>query len=148
MQLRAIPADQPLHIMAGREAIGAQLLRETEQVGEFRPHVAADAGNRRAAARILADEIREYVVSEPVHEIEHVVRHSELLAHAARIARAVEGAAGPVGHIGAVIVQLHRHADDVAAALDEHRSGHRRVDAARHRDEDALALLRAVSGWE
>jgi len=37
----------------------------------------------------------------------------------------------------AVIVELHRHADDVVAFGREQRRRDRRIDAARHRDNDA-----------
>ena len=39
----------------------------------------------------------------------------------------------------ALIVELHRHADDVVALFGEQRRGDRRIDAARHRHDDPLA---------
>ena len=41
-------AHQALHIVAGRQAIGSKLTRHGEQIGEFRAHIAANAGDRRA----------------------------------------------------------------------------------------------------
>ena len=40
--------------------------------------------------------------------------------------------------------EVQRHADHLEALLDEQRGGDRRVDAARHRDDDALAPPRAA----
>ena len=60
------------------------------------------------------------------------------MGHAAGVVQVVEAAAGPE-RLGAValVVQLHRQADDVVAGLDEQAGGDRRIDAARHGDDDA-----------
>ena len=49
----------------------------------------------------------------------------------------------------AVVVELHRHADDVVALGGEHGRGDGRIDAARHRHDDAglrrrLAQAKAI----
>ena len=89
------------------------------QVAELRERVAAHARNRRASARILADEIVDHVVTESCLEIDDVVRNAELLADAARVVDGIERAARAIGNVVAVTEQLHRCTDDVVALLDE-----------------------------
>ena len=108
------------------------------EVAELRERVAAHARDRRAAARVLVDEILHDVVPERALEVEDVVRDAELLADAARVVHAVERAAGTVGHVIAVAEQLHRCADDVVALAHEQRRGDGRVHAATHGDQHSL----------
>ena len=39
---------------------------------------------------------------------------------------------------GAMVVKLQRDADDLETPLDQQSRGYRRIDAARHRDNDAV----------
>ena len=91
-----------------------------QQVAKLRERVAAHAGYRRAAARVLLHEIIEHVVAKTVNEIGHIVRDAEFLAHPPRVAGAVQRAAGAVGNVLAVFVQLHRHAHHVTAGFHQH----------------------------
>ena len=131
-------------VVARRDPLRVDRVGLHEQIAELRERVAAHARNRRAAARVLVHEVVDDVAAERALEIEHVVRHAELLADAPRVVDRVERAARAVGQIVAVAEELHRRADDVVALLDEHRRGDRRIDAARHRDEHALARSLAV----
>ena len=73
-------------IMAGRQAIRAEIAREREQVGELRPHVALDAGDRRAPGEIFVGETVDHLLAEARLVIEHVMRDAEPVAHRARVA--------------------------------------------------------------
>ena len=59
--------------------------------------------------------------------------------HAPRVVQIVERAAAAEADVCplALVVELHRQTDDVVALLGEQRRGDRRVDAARHGDDDA-----------
>ena len=73
VQLRAVrPRDAP-DIMAGGEAVGAEIAGEAHQVGELHPLVAADAGDRRAPARIFVGEALDHALAEPALIIEHIM---------------------------------------------------------------------------
>ncbi len=60
------------------------------------------------------------------------------------VARVVDVLAGAAGALAvgrrAMVVELHRHADDVVAFARQQRRGDARIDAARHRDDDAGVL--------
>src|SRR5205823_14166500 len=72
----------------------------------------------------------------PALEIEDVMRIPKLLANAPRVVYGVERTAGPVGHVFTVTEKLHGGADDVVALLHQERCGDRRIDAARHGDQN------------
>ena len=81
--------------------------------------------------------------------VEDVVRDAERLGDPARVVDVLAGAAGALAMgRGAVVVELERDADDVVALLREERRDHGRVDAARHRDDDARVgrRLRQIEG--
>ena len=59
---------------------------------------------------------------------------------APRVVQVVDRAAGAEAAALALIVELHRHADDVVALLGEQRRGDRRIHASRHRDDDPHEL--------
>ena len=79
-----------LRIMAGRDPASVDGVGLPQQIAELRERVAAHAGNGRAAARVLRDEVLHHVAPEGALEIEHVVRHAELLTDAAGVVDAVE----------------------------------------------------------
>ena len=66
------------------------------------------------------------------------MRNADALGDSAGVVDVAAGAAGAlaVGR-GAVVVELQRDADDVIAGIGQQRRGHRGIDAARHRDDDA-----------
>ena len=57
--------------------------------------------------------------------------------HAPGVVQVVDRAAGAEALAVALVVELHRDAHHVVARLGQQRRGHRRVHAARHRDNDA-----------
>ena len=112
-------------VMSGSYPPRVDSIRLFQEVAELRERVATDARNRRAAARILFDEVVDHIVPEAALEVEHVMRDPELLADATRVVHGIERAAGTVGDIFAVTEQLHCRADDVVALFDEQRRGDR-----------------------
>ena len=93
MQLRPVGADHAPDIMAGGEAIRAEIARQREQIGELRPHVALDAGDRGAPGEIFVGEAIDHRLAEARFMIEHIMRDPQPVAHRARIADVAPGAA-------------------------------------------------------
>src|SRR5256886_14771164 len=124
--------------MAGGDVSAVEGVGVVQKVAELGERVAAHAGDRRAAAGVLGDEVREHVAAEPVLEIQDVVRDPELVGREPGVGDRIEGAARTVGDGVAVAEQLHGGADDVVPLLHEDRCSHGAVDTPRHGDEDAL----------
>ncbi len=137
VQLRPVRPDHPPHIMAGGEAIGAEIAGEAQQVGELHPLVARDAGDRRAAARIFVGEALDHAVAEAAFIIEDVMGDAEPLGDRARVVNVAAGAAAlrPTDR-RAMIVELKRDSDHLGAGAGGERGHDRAVDAAGHGDDD------------
>jgi len=90
-----------------------------EEVAELGERVAAHARDRRTAPGILGDEVLDDVVTEPVCEIEHIVRNPEFVRDELRVGDGIERAARPVRDAVAVAEQLHGRADDFVALIDQ-----------------------------
>ena len=133
----AIVHDPP-HIMASRQAIGAELAREGDQVGELHALVAQRARHRRPAVGIFVDEAVDHAAAEATFVIEHVMGDAEPVGDRLRIVNVLPGAARPrPAHGLAMIVQLERDPDHLGARVVGERGGDRAVDAAGHGDDDA-----------
>ena len=124
--------------MAGREPRGAGALGEREQLGEAEAAVAADARVRRLAARVAADERRDDGAAELLAEVERDVRQAELVAGRAGGEHRLGRAARALG-VGPLRIEPEpqRDADRLRARAEERD---RAVDAAAHRDRDALRV--------
>src|SRR3712207_2353062 len=118
VQLAAVDA----RVVPGRDPIRFDLVGLVHEVAKLRERVTAHARDGRAAPGVLFDEVLDDVAAERALHVEHVVRHAEAHANAARVVDRVERAARPVRDLVAVAEQLHRDADDVVALLDEQRS--------------------------
>jgi len=141
IEAAVLPAAR-LDIMPGRERGRAKVPRRVEQIVELDRLVAGDAGHRRLARDVGLGEAVDHRLLEARFVVEHVVRNADMRRDRTRIMHVAAGAARSLAvYRGAVIVELQRHADDVVALLLEEGRRHRRVDAARHRDDDA-GLLR------
>src|SRR5262249_11430411 len=121
-----------------------EIARGREQVVELDRLVALDARHRRLARRVALGEAVDHRLLEAALVVEHVVRNADVGGDAARVVDVAAGAAGALA-VGclAVVVELQGDADDVVALGLEQRRRHRRVDAARHGDDDARILRRA-----
>ena len=126
--------------MASLARTGA--IGEREQLRETKGPVARDARVRRLTACVTADERRHDRAAELVTQVERDVRQAEPVARLARRDHGARRAArtlrvGPRG----IHPEPQRHAD---CARTRAQQGDRAIDAAAHRDGDALGIrLRA-----
>src|SRR5437763_1091585 len=107
--------------------------------------VAVDARHRRLTGDIALGEAIDHRLLEAGLVIEHVVRDADAFGHLAGIVDVLPGAAGAFA-VGrrAMVVKLEGDADDVVAFRLEQRRRHRRIDAARHGNDDARVRRTAV----
>ena len=93
VQLDRPPFDDAPHIMAGRQAIGAELAREGDQVGELHALVAQRAGHGRPPARIFVGEAVDHAVAEAAFVIEHIMGDAEPVGDGLGVVNVLAGAA-------------------------------------------------------
>ena len=138
VQLDATVLHDAPHIMARRQAIRPKLARESDEVHELHPLVAARARDRRAPVGIFIDEAVDHAFAEAGFVVEHVVGDPETVRDLLGIVDVLPRAArAGAPHRLAVIVELERHPDHVRAGPRGERGGHRAVDSAGHRDDDS-----------
>ena len=102
--------------MAGREAVGAELAREGDEVDELHALVAACARHRRPPMRIFVDEAVDHALAEAAFVIEHIMGDPEPVGDHLGVVDVLAGAAGArAPHRLAMIVELERDADDLGA---------------------------------
>jgi hypothetical protein len=131
--------------MARREAIGPELARNGQEVGELHPLVAGDAGDRSPPPHIFVGEAVDHAVPEAAFIVEHIMGDAEPVRDRPRIVDVLTRAAAPGPlHRGAMIVKLERHADHFRARPRGERGHDRAVDAARHGDDDPGLACRPV----
>src|SRR5207249_11039501 len=70
----AVPGDR---VVPGGDVGAVEGVGMVHEVAKLRERIAAHARNRRAAACILGNEVRDYVAAEPILEVENVVRDAE-----------------------------------------------------------------------
>ena len=96
-------------------------IRQFQKLVELDEGIAERAGYRRASREILVDERLDDALLELALQIDHVVRHADVLGHAPRIVYIVERTAAAGGCFGgefrqaALIPELHGQAGDVVA---------------------------------
>ena len=137
VKLGATAVHDASDIVPGREAIGADLACEGDEVDELHPLVAARARHRRAALRIFVDEAVDHAFAEPAFVIQHVVRDAEPVRDHLGVVDVLAGAAGArAPHRFAMVVELERDSDHLGPGPRRERGRDRAVDAARHGDDD------------
>ena len=125
-------------IMAGRQQIGAEIVGGVEQIGEFHVLIAGDARHRSFARDIGSGERLDHLLAKALLVIEHIMGNAEPRRDVARIVNILSRAARALAvRRFAVVIELHRDADHVVAFGGEQRRRDRRIDPARHRDDDA-----------
>ena len=138
MQLRPARCRDAARVVAGRKGRRPQVVRDRQKVAELDRAVALDARDRRFAARIAVDEIGDHRVLEAALVVEHVMRDADPVGDVARVVDVLARTAGPLLlRRRPVVVELQRDADHVVAGFLEQGRRHRRIHAARHRDDDA-----------
>ena len=128
--------------MASGNVAGAHQPGPLGQETELYLVIAGDAGVGGAPAFILPLEVVDDKGAKFLLHVQHVVGHTENAAHGAGILHIVDGAATPVviGQVGLVdVVKLHRNADDIVALPVQQQRSHRRIHAAAHGHDDAVA---------
>lgn len=119
--------------MSGGEAICAKFTGHPQEVGELGPHIATDAGDRRAAGEIVVSKALYHFVAKFTLVIEDIVRKSEPICDFASIANVVTGAARTfAAGSRSIVVELKRHTDHFGATLGGKRGNNRTVDSTRH----------------
>ena len=125
-------------IMARRQQIGAEVVCGGVQIGEFHVLVAGHARDRGFAGDVGSGEGLDHLLTKALLVIEHIMRNAEPRGDVPRIVDVLPRAARALAmRRFAVVVELHRDADDVVALESEHRRHDGRIDPARHRDDDA-----------
>ncbi len=139
VQLDPPAVHDPPDIVARREAVGAEFLRELHEVHELHALVAERAGHGSPATGIFVGEMLDHAFAEAAFIIEDVMRDAEPVGDGASIIYVLPRAAG-TGALRrlAVVVELQGHADHFGAGPRGERGHDRAVDAAGHGDDDPL----------
>ncbi len=123
--------------MAGREAVGAELPGECDEVDELHALVATRAGHRRPALGIFVDEAVDHAAAKPAFIVEHVMGDAEPVGDRLRVVDVLSRAARARSpHRLAMVVKLERDADYFRAGARGERGRDGAVDAAGHGDDD------------
>ena len=124
--------------MAGRQEIGAEIIGRVEQIGEFQVLIAGDARDRSLARDVSSGEWLDHLLEKALLVVEHIMGDVEPRGDVPGVVDILPGAARALAMCRfAVVVKLHRDADHVIALGGEQRRRDRRIDPARHRDDDA-----------
>ena len=134
--------------MAGGNAIGANLLRDYEELIELQMIVAEAAWDRRSSRKILGNERAHHVLLEAFFVIHHVIGNADVLGDASGIVDIVERAAAAGYLLGHALVsgepplvpELHGQADKVMPFGAQHGSDGGGIDSSRHGYGDGLGL--------
>ena len=138
VQLGPVLAICTPNIVAGRQAVRAQIPRRLQQVREFDRLVAPDAGNGGRTRQICISKVFHDLLTELRLVIQHIVRNADLIRYVAGIVDILPRTTGALlldG--GAMIVQLQRDADDIIALRLQHGGHNGTVDTARHGGDNA-----------
>ncbi len=142
---RSIGEPARRHIVAGRERLGAELARGRQQIVELDRLVALHARHRRLARHVALGETVDHRRLEAALIVEHVMRNADVAGDPAGVVDVAPRAAGALAVARfAVVVKLQRDPDHVIAFGLEQRRGDRRVDAARHGNDDAGVARRTL----
>ncbi|TWG78706.1 hypothetical protein L602_000900000100 [Cupriavidus gilardii J11] len=133
----AIAAAPHARIVAGGDALGTERHRVVQKRLELDLGIAQHVGVRRAAGRILAQEVGEYAVLVLGREIDRLHVDADQVGHRHHIEPVLARRA--VLAVVVVFPVLHEQADDFVALLLQQPRGHRRIHAARHAHHDPFA---------
>jgi hypothetical protein len=104
--------------MARGQTIGPQIARHRQKVGEFRPHVATDAGDRRAPVQIIIGKAIDHAFTKGRFVIVNIMGNAQTVGHFARIANVIARTACALAfHRFAMVVKLQRDADHLGPAM-------------------------------
>ena len=127
------------NVMPRRQGRRAKFACRRQQIAEFDRAITFDTRDRCFALQIGFDEIVDDGIAKAAFIIEHVMRYAQMLGHTTRIVNVLPGAACANAMNGlAMIVKLQRDANDVVTGALHQPRHHGRVDAARHRNDNAM----------
>ncbi len=138
-------------VVAGGDAVGADLAGGDEELVELEVVVAEGAGDGGAAGEVLVDEGRDDLGLEAVLLVDEVVGDAELLGYAAGVVDVVDGAAAALDGFGhalvsgeaALVPELEGEADEGVALGAQQRGDGGGVDSSGHGYGDrVVGLLR------
>src|SRR6202453_1619925 len=130
--------------MPGCQRRGAEFARGLEQIAKLDRAIALDARHWRLARGVAVGEIVDHRFAKAVLIIQHIMRDADPLSNVARVVDVLPGATGALAMGGrAMIVKLQRDADDIVSLGLQQRGRRRRIDAARHGDDDSGVLRTA-----
>ena len=140
-------------VVAGSEAIGADLAGHAKKRFELHVGIAIGAGDGSTAAEIVFDEGADDAVLELRFEIDDVVRKIQVLRDPLGVVNIVERTAAVLsGSVAlefrqaALVPELHGEADNGAALLLKHGGHGGRVDATRHGHGDQARRRLCANG--
>ncbi len=131
-------------VVAGGDALGADLAGGEEKLIELEVVVAEGAGDGGAAGEVFADEGADYLGLEAILRVDEVVGDAEVLGYVAGVVDVIDGAAaalgnglgeaevGVVGGQAALVPELEGEADEGVSLGVEERGDGGGVDAAGH----------------
>ena len=133
-------------VVAGGDAVGADLAGGDEELVELEVVVAEGAGDGRASGEVLGDEGPDDLGFEAVLLVDEVVGDVELLGYSAGVVDVVDGAAAALDGLGhalvageaALVPELEGEADESVALGTEERGDGGGVDSAGHGYGDGL----------
>ena len=127
-----------LDIMPGCHAISVKVLGGLQQVFEFYPFIAANAGYRGSARKIAFGKIINYSFTEFSFIIKYIVRKIQVLRHASRVMNITPCATGSFfGQCSTMVIELQCDAHNIIALLRQIGCHNRAVDATRHGHNNA-----------
>ena len=125
------------NVVASRQQIGAKVIGGVEQISEFHVLIAGDARHRSFAGDIGSREWLDHLLAKALLVVEHIMGNAEPRRDIARIMNILPCAARALAVCRfAMVIELHRDADDVIAFGGQQRRHDRQIDPARHRDDD------------
>jgi len=123
-------------VVARGDAVGAERQRMVEERAELDLAVAEDVRVRRAPGLVVAQEQREHALAVFGGEVDRLEIDADDVRDRGRVDQVLAGRAVFVGIV--LLPVLHEEADDLVALLLQQPRRDRRVDAARHADDDSL----------
>jgi hypothetical protein len=98
--------------MTGDKTIGTQIARNRKQIGEFRPHVAADARDGSTPSQILISKLFYHRLAKGAFMVDDMMSKAQTIGNGRCITNVLTSAAGPFSaHCFAMIVKAKRYTD-------------------------------------
>ena len=124
--------------MAGRQNLRAEFAGGVKKIAELDRLVAFQTRHRGLAGHVALRETINHRFLEPALIVQHVVRNADAFGDHTGVVNIPTGAASPLTVGGrTVVVELERDADHIVAGVGQECRRDRRIDPARHRNDNA-----------